>query len=531
MRWGITENDSPHPITSSLSRFQQERDNCVLETHQLQAEIRYLEEKLRVAAKRAEKEAAGEQEARKLRANLAEAREKLMVVQSKLEALERLVQETREKKRDVDEARDQYKKRLALRDERRQMLDSIKEQIDKLRIIQDELEASGVAVRADEEPAEGEIVRPGRRLSKQEIMDKLANLQRHRLRVQRDLDAAERSLEDVRTRWGISDLEQRSYPHPITSRLSRLQEERDNCVVEASRLEASIGILEKKYKAADDSPKKRQFEANLEKTRDELILLQSKLERLEQMVDDAEAKKKELDSACAQYKQRLAIRDERRKMLDSINEQIEKFKIIHDDPQISEVPVAPDEEPAEGEMVRPGRRLSRQEIADKLVSLDGQRVRIERDMQAAEEAMEEVRRASGYTDLEERSYPHPVTSRVIRLERQRDDCLLEIAQHRAKIENLEKQAGTDEGKANLEKARQDLRVSVSKFEELREMCDEAGAQKRDLDTARVQYKKRASTRDERKRMLDSVKAEIERLKILYDDPATPEKKVEVIELR
>jgi hypothetical protein len=29
-------------------------------------------------------------------------------------------------------------------------------------------------------------------------------------------------------------------------------------------------------------------------------------------------------------------------------------------------------------------------------------------------------------------------------------------------------------------------------------------------------------RDERKRMLDSIKQQIEKLKILYDDPTTPE---------
>ena len=52
------------------------------------------------------------------------------------------------------------------------------------------------------------------------------------------------------------------------------------------------------------------------------------------------------------------------------------------------------------------------------------------------------------------------------------------------------------------------------------------AKKRDLDLARVQYKQQLAIRDERKRMLDSLKSEIEKLKILHDDPETPETKTE-----
>jgi hypothetical protein len=54
------------------------------------------------------------------------------------------------------------------------------------------------------------------------------------------------------------------------------------------------------------------------------------------------------------------------------------------------------------------------------------------------------------------------------------------------------------------------------------MREEAAAKKKDLDMARVQYKQRTTIRDERRRVLDSLKAEIEKLKILYDDPETPD---------
>jgi hypothetical protein len=336
------------------------------------------------------------------------------------------------------------------------------------------------------------------------IAEKLAALENHRMRLQRELDIAERSLEDVRVRWGISDLEERSYPHPMTSRLSRLQEERDNCIVEASRLEARIEILDKKVKAADAEQKAHGFKVSLEKARDELILLRSKLEQLEQMVREAEAEKKELDSARAQYRQRLAVRDERRKMLDSINEQIEKLRIMYDDPHATAVPVTV----AEPDIGSPG-RLNREEIRAKLMNLENRRLNIQRELDVAEMAMAEVRQRWGFGDLEERSYPHPVTARLMRLEQERDACLVEIAQLRAEVNNLEEQAETADGKANLQKAQDKLQVLMSKLEELQKMCDEAVAKEKDLDTAR-------------KRMLDSLKEQIEKLRILHDDPATPE---------
>jgi len=48
------------------------------------------------------------------------------------------------------------------------------------------------------------------------------------------------------------------------------------------------------------------------------------------------------------------------------------------------------------------------------------------------------------------------------------------------------------------------------------MCEEAIAQKRELDQARTEYQKRAVIRDERMRALDEIKGEIEKLKIVYE---------------
>ncbi|MHC4575058.1 MAG: M56 family metallopeptidase [Planctomycetota bacterium] len=163
-------------------------------------------------------------------------------------------------------------------------------------------------------------------------------------------------------------------------------------------------------------------------------------------------------------------------------------------------------------------KTSRQKIKAKLVVLEEARHRVQRDLEFAERALDEVRERYGISDLEERSYAHPITWRLMRLEEERDDCAVEIAQLEARIKGLDKEPRTTERGENLKKAREDLVVLLGKLEQLQEMREEAAAKKRDLDLARVQYNQRASIRDERKRMLDSLKAEIENLKIMYDDP-------------
>ncbi|HUW18598.1 MAG TPA: M56 family metallopeptidase [Sedimentisphaerales bacterium] len=170
--------------------------------------------------------------------------------------------------------------------------------------------------------------------------------------------------------------------------------------------------------------------------------------------------------------------------------------------------------------------LSREEIRAKLLNLDSQRNRVQRDLDSAERALDEVRERFGISDLQERSYPHPITSRLMRLEKERDDCAVGIAQLQAKIENLQKEPATEEIEANIKKTLADLAMLRGKLEQLEKMRAEAAAKNRDLDLARVQYNQRASIRDERRRTLDSLKAEIEKLQLLYGDPQTPQTKAE-----
>ncbi len=183
--------------------------------------------------------------------------------------------------------------------------------------------------------------------------------------------------------------------------------------------------------------------------------------------------------------------------------------------------------PEEPERGRADVSARQAEIAAKLENLQNQRARVQRDLDSAERALDEVRARFGFTDLEEHSYPHPVTSRLMRLEQERDDCVLEIAQLQPKIKNLEKQVVSPKGQENLKKARESLIVLRSKLKELEEMREGAVAQKRELDLARVKYKQRANIRDERKQMLNTIKSQMGKLKIMYGEPETSEVQVEV----
>jgi hypothetical protein len=55
------------------------------------------------------------------------------------------------------------------------------------------------------------------------------------------------------------------------------------------------------------------------------------------------------------------------------------------------------------------------------------------------------------------------------------------------------------------------------------MVVEAEAQKRNLDLARIQYKQRASIRDETRQRLNEVKSQIDKLKIMYDETERADK--------
>jgi capsular exopolysaccharide synthesis family protein len=235
---------------------------------------------------------------------------------------------------------------------------------------------------------------------REEISGKLKGLEDQRLRVQSELDAANKGLDDIRAAYNLTDLEQpvgRYFQHTITIRLNDLELQKNELDLAIKQLQADIGNLQKlatgpiteqiefqierdpvmlnlaqqlafleaqlsgrltkfgenhrdvrQTRELIEETKKRREQrkeeiaeqtrrANLENARDGLIVLQKRFEQLEALRQEAEAQKKELDLARIQYEKGVKIRDERLAMLDSIKEQVEKYKIIYNDPETPKV--------------------------------------------------------------------------------------------------------------------------------------------------------------------------------------------------
>ena len=82
--------------------------------------------------------------------------------------------------------------------------------------------------------------------------------------------------------------------------------------------------------------------------------------------------------------------------------------------------------------------------------------------------------------------------------------------------------------ANLKNAQDELVTLQGRLAQYEQLRDAAAKQKEEMDLARVQFAKGMKIRDERRTMLDSIKGQAEKLKIMYDDPETP--KVQLTDL-
>jgi len=232
---------------------------------------------------------------------------------------------------------------------------------------------------------------------RQEVSGKLAGLNDQLNRVERELGLAERALTELRRTSGFSDLKEHTYEDAFTKKLTDLEQDRNKISLDISHIRASIGNLEqqalgpineqvkdlverdptvvmltqqlvsqetalagllmkfgenhriirevqervnetrlKKEKRTNEIANQTR-QANLKNAQDQLVVLQKRLEESQKMQEEISAKKAELDFARAQYKQREDIRDERRKTLDQIKIQVDKYKIMYEDPETPRV--------------------------------------------------------------------------------------------------------------------------------------------------------------------------------------------------
>ena len=230
-----------------------------------------------------------------------------------------------------------------------------------------------------------------------DVASRLTGLERQRLRVSRDFDVAEKSLDEVRKRYGFSDLEERTYEDTFAKRLAELEKEEDLLFVQIRETSSNIKRLEERAvgpineqvenqierdpvmlslmqqivgieaqlagvmtKFGENHRIVRQTRQRLEKTRekrlirkreiaeqtrqaqlkdaqDVFLILEDTLEELKGRREEARERKRDLDIARVQFAKRAVIRDERKEQLNLIKSQIEKLKIIHDDPETPKV--------------------------------------------------------------------------------------------------------------------------------------------------------------------------------------------------
>lgn len=234
---------------------------------------------------------------------------------------------------------------------------------------------------------------------KEEINEKLKGLNDQRRTVQNDLDIAEKSLDEVRKTSGFTDLSERSgdFRSTIEIKLSDLEVKQNELGQELQQIETGIKTLEsmavgpineqienqierdpvmitlaeqlvmleaqlagkltkfgenhkivretqelisetklkRDMRKAEIAEQTRQ--ANLKNAQDQLVMLQSKYEKLESQRLETDKKKQELDLARAIYEQRSTTRDERQKRLDEIKAAIETHTALYADPETPKV--------------------------------------------------------------------------------------------------------------------------------------------------------------------------------------------------
>jgi capsular exopolysaccharide synthesis family protein len=234
--------------------------------------------------------------------------------------------------------------------------------------------------------------------TKSGVSDRMRQLTDQRDAVQAELDWSERAIEDTRKTYNVFDLGRETYygdtttiklndlevvqsdlvlkvqdtetliknleqqaTGPITNQIEQMVETDPVMVMLAQQLYALesqlmgklakfgedhrvvrdlqelIDAVKEKREARKVQIAEQTRQANLKNAQDELAVQKSRLEELQRMRQEVETKKREIDLARTQYDKQVAIRDERRQMLDGIKEQLEKLKIMHGDPETPKV--------------------------------------------------------------------------------------------------------------------------------------------------------------------------------------------------
>jgi capsular exopolysaccharide synthesis family protein len=238
------------------------------------------------------------------------------------------------------------------------------------------------------------------RTTRSEVEARLTSLEDRRRLVEREVREAENALDEVRTRWGFTDLHgggRRYFQHTSTLKTQALELQYEDLALQMAQIRGAVAefndlatgpigvqiasqiendpvmlslaqqlalqqsalsgrlarfgenhrvVLQSRemIKRIGEERQTRKVEigemvrrAQVLNAESQLVVLGERLEVLQERLNQAKAEQKDLDAAQVQFDQRMVVREERQEMLDSIKENIEKLKILHDDPLMPKV--------------------------------------------------------------------------------------------------------------------------------------------------------------------------------------------------
>lgn len=147
-------------------------------------------------------------------------------------------------------------------------------------------------------------------------------------RINQAVRATQAQIESIRKQWGHVDLGEHEYWHPAEARLIRMEERRDDLLLEILEQDVAVTRLDSRRSSSG--------------TRTGSRLLQLRLVAAEKMLREAVKAKEELDQARTAYRDALAARARHERMLEDVELLIDKLDMMHESPDVSRLrPMGP----------------------------------------------------------------------------------------------------------------------------------------------------------------------------------------------
>jgi polysaccharide biosynthesis transport protein len=234
-----------------------------------------------------------------------------------------------------------------------------------------------------------------------EVSDKLVEYEKRRKEIKGEVDRMNKNLDDVRERWGITDVAEQGstylHQHPIVANFNKLQLAENDLSLQVSQMQADIknisdlatgpineqiehaierepvilalaqqvalheanlssqlakfgpehrlvrqmqervNELKLKHMQRKTEIAEQTRQANLKNAQNMLVTYQARLEALQGLHEEAAKKKQDLDLARVESGRLLVMRNERQIVLNTVLEQIEKWRIKLNDPETPKV--------------------------------------------------------------------------------------------------------------------------------------------------------------------------------------------------